>query len=356
MKYKNILITGGAGFVGSHFALSLARLYPETRIVALDNLKRRGSELNIPRLTAAGVHFVHGDVRNPEDLSTIGPVDLILECSAEPSVLAGRDGSPAYVVSTNLIGTVNCLEIARRHAADFIFLSTSRVYPVREISSLKYTENETRFELSTDQEVLGASERGISEEFPLGKTRSLYGATKLASELIIQEYIAMYGIKGVINRCGVITGPWQMGKVDQGVVVLWVARHIFKKSLSYIGYDGTGKQVRDFMHVDDLFDLILLQLHNLEDYNSEVYNVGGGTKNSFSLLELTRACEQVTGNTIEISSVAENRPDDLPIYLSDSTKIRAKSGWKPKKNLTQTVTEIAQWITENKETVSRILT
>ena len=127
---RQVLITGGAGFVGSSLGLGLAQRYPDWKIIALDNLKRRGSELNIPRLKQAGIEFVHGDVRNAEDLEASAlPVDLILECSAEPSVLAGYT-SPGYVLQTNLIGTINCLELARQTQADFIFLSTSRVIPL----------------------------------------------------------------------------------------------------------------------------------------------------------------------------------------------------------------------------------
>jgi CDP-paratose 2-epimerase len=256
---RQVLITGGAGFVGSSLGLGLAQRYPDWKIIALDNLKRRGSELNIPRLKQAGIEFVHGDVRNAEDLEASAlPVDLILECSAEPSVLAGYT-SPGYVLQTNLIGTINCLELARQNQADFIFISTSRVYPIAYLNQLNYTETDTRFQLSEQQDLPGVSQFGISEQFPLDLPRSLYGSTKLASELIINEYGDAYGLRTLINRCGVLTGPWQMGKVDQGVFALWVANHYFQKSLKYIGYGGTGKQVRDFLHVADLLDLIDIQ-------------------------------------------------------------------------------------------------
>src|SRR3990172_3746260 len=115
---KLILITGGAGFVGSNLAIKIKKNNIKSRVIALDNLKRRGSELNMARLKDAGVEFIHGDVRNKEDLECIGPFDLMIECSAEPSVLAGYNESPAYLVNTNLLGTVNCLESVRKHKAD----------------------------------------------------------------------------------------------------------------------------------------------------------------------------------------------------------------------------------------------
>ncbi len=356
MNYKNILITGGAGFVGSNTAIKLKEHFENVHIIVLDNLKRRGSELNIPRLKSKGIEFVHGDIRNKEDLQFQKNIDLIIECSAEPSVLAGVYDSPEYVINTNLVGTLNCLETARIHKADVIFLSTSRVYPMKELNSLEFKEDKTRFTLLKKQKTVGASEKGINENFPLGKTRSLYGASKLASEFILQEYIETYKIRGIINRCGVITGPWQMGKIDQGVIVLWIARHIWKnKPLSYIGYGGEGKQVRDFIHIDDLFDVLILQLKNFDSFNSEVYNIGGGIENSLSLQEMTTLCEKITGNKIEIKKEKNDRPNDIRIYISDSTKFQKKTGWKCKKNAKQTFTDIYEWIVENKNLLEPIL-
>lgn len=352
---KRYLITGGAGFVGSNLAICLKQNEESVHVIALDNLKRRGSELNIPRLRKYGVDFVHGDIRNKEDLQAVDKIDCIIECSAEPSVLAGFSGSPEYLINTNLMGTVNCLEVARRCKADFIFLSTSRVYPIAVLNDLEYRETETRFELAPDQRATGVSSSGFSEEFPLNGVRSLYGATKLASELILHEYIDMYGIRGVINRCGVITGPWQMGKVDQGFVVLWTARHIYDGKLAYFGYGGTGKQVRDVLHVEDLYRLIDLQLKDFDNHNGQVYNVGGGRNVSTSLKELTELCVETTGNRIAIDSVKEDRVADIRLYLSDCSKISLATGWKPERDMASIIQEISRWIYDNKEQLRDIL-
>lgn len=354
MVYKRILVTGGAGFVGSAICIKLKIHYPSIEVVALDNLMRRGSELNIPRLKKYGVNFVHGDVRSKQDLD-VGKIDLLVECSAEPSVMAGVTSSPEYLLHTNLIGAINCFEEARRKEADVIFLSTSRVYPIKTINQLSFIEKEKRFEFSNKQEINGASKNGISEKFSLDGIRSLYGTTKLAAELLLQEYRENYGIKTVINRFGLISGPWQMGKIDQGVIVLWIARHMFQKPLSYIGFDGSGKQVRDMLHVDDVFNCIVLELEQMGKADGNIYNVGGGLINSVSLLELTDMCQKITGKTVPMKRVSKTRQGDIKSYITDSGKITRELGWKQKKTIEETLNEIYQWISENEHMLMNIL-
>lgn len=339
-----ILVTGGAGFAGANLALKLKAAYPAYTVVALDNLKRRGSELNLPRLKDAGVDFVHGDIRNPTDFDALPAVDLVIEASAEPSVLAGLDTPPDYVVQTNLTGTVHCLNYALRHRAAVVFLSTSRVYPIEPLQQLAYTEASTRFELADAQPWAGASAHGIAEDFPLAGARSFYGTTKLASELLIEEYRTFYGLQTVINRCGVLTGPWQMGKVDQGVVVLWAAKHTWPGQLKYIGYGGTGKQVRDLLHIDDLYTLVDYQLHHLAQVDGRTYNVGGGRAVSASLRELTELCQGITGNTIPIDPVPEARTADVPIYLTDHRNVTEHLGWKPERTPEHILADIHTWL------------
>jgi CDP-paratose 2-epimerase len=349
---SRILITGGAGFIGANIGLSLKERYPTCEIIAIDNLKRRGSELNLPRLKQGGVSFIHGDVRNREDLlgGALEP-ELIIECSAEPSVLAGYT-SPEYMLNTNLLGTIHCLELARRCQSDFIFLSTSRVYPIALLNQLYTEETASRFVLRDEQPIRGASCQGISEDFPLTGKRSLYGATKLASEQLIAEYADAYNIRTIINRCGTITGPWQMGKIDQGVFVLWVANHYFGKSLSYIGYGGTGKQVRDLLHVADLSYLIDLQIKKLDALNGQTFNVGGGLQCSLSLQETTCLCRELIDREIPIDHTIESRPGDVRIFITDHSKVTSNTGWKPKWGPRETIADIVKWI-RNSESIIR---
>jgi CDP-paratose 2-epimerase len=350
-----ILITGGAGFVGSTLAIGLRTHLSGARIIAFDNLRRRGSEINLRRLQEAGVEFVHGDVRSVEDLDAVGAADVVLDCSAEPSVLAGYTTSPSYVVRTNLEGSFNCFEFARRWGADVMFLSTSRVYPVAALNELRFHEAASRFELDEDQVLPGASARGLSEEFPLEGARSLYGATKLCAELLLAEYRVMYGLRTVVNRCGVLAGPWQMGKVDQGVVALWVARHLFDGSLSYIGFGGEGRQVRDLLHVDDLLQLVVQQLADFDRLDGETFNVGGGRAVSASLQELTTVCQEVSGHAIPIDREPEDRPADVRVYISDCSRVTSATSWAPTRSVATIVDDTYRWMHDHRSEVQWLL-
>lgn len=340
-----ILITGGAGFVGSALALALRRAVPGSNVVALDNLRRAGSELRIPELRRAGVEFVHGDVRNPDDLELGGrPLDYVIECSAEPSVLAGYNESPRYVIETNLGGTINCLELARERGAKVVFLSTSRVYPTAAVNRLAFAEDTTRFQLTAAQNVVGASAQGISESFPLNGARTFYGASKLASELLLDEYAGAYGLEYATIRFGVISGPGQMGKVEQGVFSLWMARHLWGESLTYKGWGGSGKQLRDVVHIHDVRDLVFAMLSNWDAVCGRTFNAGGGCAISASLLEATHACEEITGRRLRFSSVTETHASDVRIYLSDNSAITRALGWHPTRDVRVILEDLCSWM------------
>jgi CDP-paratose 2-epimerase len=341
-----LLITGGAGFVGGNLAVQLAGRHLDWEIAAVDNLHRPGSELNLPRLRDAGVSFIQGDVREPRDLGAAAPFDAMVECSAEPSVLAGFDDT-AYSFQTNLVGAYHCLEEARRQEAFVVFLSTSRVYPVEQLLALELEETATRFELADTQPVPGASRAGISEDFPLVGARTLYGTTKLAAEMLIAEYADAFGLRAVSNRCGVIAGPWQMGKVDQGVFSWWLLSHFFGRDLSYIGFGGTGKQVRDLLHIDDLVDLVDEQLTEPERWAGVTVNVGGGRESSLSLLETTELCRELTGNEVSVTPEAQTRPGDVPVYLSDCARLFSLISWRPRRAPREVLADLLGWAREH---------
>jgi CDP-paratose 2-epimerase len=350
-----ILVTGGAGFIGSHLALGLRQLVHGAEVVALDNLRRRGSELALPRLRVGGVTFIHGDVRATEDLEAVGPVDLLIECSAEPSVHAGYGGSPGYLVNSNLVGLINCLEHLRRTGGNLVFLSTSRVYPIAALREIKLTRQNDRLAVPRGVMGPGWSESGIAEDFPMQGSRSLYGATKLAAELLIEEYRALYGMQAVVNRCGVVAGPWQMGKVDQGFIALWLARHVFGGRLSYSGFGGEGLQVRDVLHVSDLCELVAEQIQTLAAHDGKVSNVGGGAARSLSLMELTDMCRDLTGTRIPVGSDPETRPADIPYYVSDCTALFRRTQWRPRRGLDRILADTHRWLVDERSWLEPIL-
>jgi CDP-paratose 2-epimerase len=352
----SILITGGAGFIGSQIAFKLKQKYPLEKIIVFDNLKRRGSELNLPLFKKANIDFVHGDIRNFTDLQSLRRnFEVFIEASAEPSVHAGTEGDPSYLLHTNLVGTLNCLEFARKNCGTMIFLSTSRVYSIQSLKAIPLQETESRFEIDETSTIMsGLSKQGISEEFDTKSFRSLYGASKLGSELVAQEYAQTYKMNILINRCGVIAGPGQWGKVDQGVFTLWVANHFFNKPLSYTGFGGKGKQVRDLIHPDDLYTLINAQLNAANIYSGQVFNVGGGNTASTSLKELTKICRDVTGNQININSIIKTASVDIPYYVTDYRRVSEAFSWKPVRTVINIVHDIYGWLKREENNVRHI--
>lgn len=344
-----ILISGGAGFVGSSLAKSFKKANSAHEIVAFDNLRRRGSERNLPDFKKLGIEFVHGDIRVLSDLEDLGSrkFDLFIDAAAEPSVLAGLSGSPQYVLQTNLSGTLNSLEYARRSCGSFLFLSTSRVYSLAALRGIRLSETPTRFIADAEQNQVGVGPNGVDVDFSVSSARSLYGASKLCSEQVAQEYSDTYKLPVLINRCGVIAGPGQFGKVDQGVFTLWVANHVFGKSLKYTGFGGEGKQVRDLLHPDDLYALLLKQIEGRQAWQGQVYNVGGGTDVSVSMQEMTKLCQDISGKKIEIMSNPETNPVDIPFYVTDNARVEKTYAWHRSKTPIDIVREIYEWIRAN---------
>ena len=277
-----------------------------------------------------------------------------MEASAEPSVHAGLNSSPNYLLQTNLQVTLNCLEFARSRVNALIFLSTSRVYSLQPLKEIQLEEAATRLEISAKQNWPGVSAAGLDENFPTHLPRSLYGASKLASELVIQEYVDSFKMKAIINRCGVIAGPGQFGKVDQGVFTLWIANHYFNKPLRYTGFGGTGKQVRDLLHPRDLFALLQKQVAQIESCSGEIFNIGGGRKVSTSLLEWTKEAERVTGHSVKIPGDPATAHVDVPLYVTDSRQAFDKFGWKPEVTRETIADEIGAWLKSNEPSLREL--
>jgi CDP-paratose 2-epimerase len=351
-----ILITGGAGFVGSALAAYFLRGAAQNSVVILDNLRRRGSERNVTELVSKGVTFVHGDVRNAADLDALdGNFDVLIEASAEPSVHAGIGGSPRYVLDTNLLGAMNCLEFARNRCSGLVFLSSSRIYSIDPLAKLPLVKLPTRLDLQQECGIPGVGPAGVREDFACDSHRSFYGASKLAAELLCQEYAAHGGLRVVINRCGVIAGPGQFGKTDQGVFTLWVARHHFGRPLKYTGFGGKGLQVRDLLHPEDLCDLLSRQLQSLDQVSGRTFNVGGGRSGSVSLQEFTSLCQDAVGREVPVDEDPVTSPVDIPWYVTDHAKITGLLGWAPQRRPRQIVRDIATWVRANEGALSSLI-
>jgi CDP-paratose 2-epimerase len=183
----------------------------------------------------------------------------------------------------------------------------------------------------------------------------MYGATKLSAELLIAEYADAFGLRAVIDRCGVLAGPWQMGRVDQGVFSWWLLCHHFGRPLSYIGFGGSGKQVRDLLHIDDLVDLVSEQLSNPDRWSGVTANVGGGREHSLSLLETTELCRELTGREVPIDAEPESRPGDVPIYLSDCSRLFSLSSWRPRRSPRDTLADLLEWTTTHEAALAEAL-
>ena len=334
-----ILITGGCGFVGSNIAIYLKKKLKNAKISSLDNLTRKGSILNRDRLKIHRIKNFNYNIEKFEKINNLPKFDLIIDCCAEPAIEASRK-DPDRVFKTNLIGTFNILKKCKKDNANIIFLSSSRVYSISRLRNFSKSLN-----ISKPLKI----KKKINENFDTTNASSLYGFTKLASEKLIREIFFKTKLKYIINRFGVIAGPWQFGKQDQGFVPLWVAKHYLKKKLSYIGFGGYGNQVRDVIHIDDVCEIISIQIKKLKKINNNTFNIGGGLKSYISLKDLTSKCQKITNNKIIIKKVPKTSIFDIPYFITDNKKIKKFYNWEPLKNINIILNDIYQWLHKNKK-------
>ena len=333
-----ILITGGCGFVGSNIAIFLKKKLKNSKIYSLDNLYRNGSKLNQLRMSNYGIKNYNIDIRNFKKISKLIKFNLIIDCCAEPAIEASKI-NPDRVFGTNLVGTFNILKKCISDKSNIIFLSSSRVYSIKDLRNLVKNINLKK---------PIKNKKKINESFETSSPSSLYGYTKLSSEKLIKEFFFKSNLKYIINRFGVIAGPWQFGKQDQGFVSLWIAKHFLKKKLSYIGFGGHGNQVRDLIHIDDVNNIIYLQIKNLKSKYNDTFNIGGGVKNTISLKKLTNKCQKITGNKLKIGKQKETSIFDIQSYVTDNSKIKKVYNWSPKKSVDDILIDVYDWLKINK--------
>jgi CDP-paratose 2-epimerase len=348
-KQMKLLITGICGFVGSTLARGLLECCERLQIVGLDNLSRPGSELNRAALRHRDIIVQHADIRTPSDLETLSTVDWVIDAAANPSVLAGVSGvtSSRQLVEHNLMGTLNLLEYCKRSSAGFIMLSTSRVYSLSSLVQLKLNVRNQAFEpYLNGRPETGLTIKGVTESFSTTPPLSLYGSSKLASEIMALEYGKAFQIPVHVNRCGVLAGAGQFGKPDQGIFSYWIHSYCHRKPLKYIGFGGSGYQVRDCLHPKDLVPLLQKQMEAPLEKAGRPINVGGGMINSISLAQLSEWCAERFGR-YSIERVPQERQFDVPWLVLDATMSQEVWGWSPKTTLEEILNEIANHAVEN---------
>jgi CDP-paratose 2-epimerase len=349
-----ILITGICGFVGGRLSTALQERVADAEILGIDNLIRPGSESNRRKLAQRGIRVLHGDVRMRSDIDLLPGCDWVIDAAANPSVLAGLDNrsSPRQLGEHNLAGTLNVLEFCREKKAGLILLSSSRVYSVKDLANLPITARGNAFQLCANQPLPdGVSQDGISEAFPVRQPISLYGATKLCSEIMALEYGSAFDFPVWINRCGVLAGAGQFGTAEQGIFSYWLHAHAARLPLRYIGFGGTGYQVRDAFHPDDLAELLVQQMRRDPGFDS-IFNVGGGADNAMSLAQLTDWCNDRFGKH-EPAPDERPRPFDIPWVIMNNLRVTNEFGWNPRRSLASILEEIGAHVSENPDWLER---
>lgn len=336
-----ILITGGCGFVGTNIALFLSK--KKFKVDSLDNLSRKGSKYNLHLLKTNNIKNYNLNINNKKLIKKLPKYNLIIDCCAEAAVEISKKKIDE-VINTNLIGTINILKKAKKDGSKIIFLSSSRVYPIHHLSSIVKNKNISKSI---------AINKKINENQSTRGAKSIYGLTKFASEMFIEEFSYAFGIKYIINRCGVISGPLQFGKQDQGFVSLWIWNHINKKKLNYIGYGGHGNQIRDVLHINDLCRLIFIQIKKFSKIKNKLFTVGGSKKSYTSLKNLTLMCQKITKNKIKIGKKSKTSIYDIPYYITDNGNVFKTYKWKPKKSMYDVVKDTYIWLSTNKKTIKK---
>lgn len=339
----HILVTGGAGFIGSHVAAFYAG--QGSQVTVLDNLSRQKllgmSEANALYNWSflegiGGIRLVRGDICDAEALDRVCPgVDLIVHAAAQTAVTTSLV-RPDEDFSSNALGTFSLLEAARRHGVPaVVYCSTNKVYGDR-VNQVPVEEGETRYAFSGDH----AS--GISESFGVDLCEHTpYGCSKLAGDLYMQDYAHIHGIRVGVFRMSCIYGERQMGVEDQGWLAWFTIAAMTGRPITLF---GDGKQVRDILYVGDLVNLFNRFAES--DVAHTVCNAGGGPENTLSLLELIEVLEEETGKRSPVS-FAPWRPSDQKVYISDISKAARTFGWAPVTALREGVRRLVRWVGEN---------
>lgn len=337
-RKMKMLVIGGAGFAGSNVAFHL--LNKGHDVIVFDNLVRRGGEMNLDPFRKAGIEFVHGDIRNPEDLAQLkGKCDIIFLTAAQPSVWFGYE-NPVFDITNNYTGMLNVLEFARKKKSAMIFWSTNKVYTATKINAIETEETKTRYSFKYVT-------LGIAEDFPIdGDDHGIYGLSKVCADLTCQEWSNAFDLPVVVNRFSCLAGPGQFGKTEQGWCAWFVIAAMLELPVTIFGFKG--KQVRDILFVPDMLTLIDKQIEQINHLHGEVFNIGGGQGCNASLLEFITKVEYLTGKRIEYVYDPVEHKADHRVYISDTRKAKQLLGWEPKIGLQAGIADLVDWVQKNR--------
>lgn len=342
-----VLVTGGAGMVGSHSAEFFALGNPKNKVIVLDNLMRskifgfdqQSVEFNWNYLKKfKNIQRVKGDVRNDKDVArAMGKgVDVVIHTAGQPGVPSSVR-MPKEDFSINAFGTLNVLEAARKKSKDtvVIYCSTNKVYG-ENVDKIPLIEKEKRY--------IYDGIKGVSEELSTDLTgHTPYGVSKLAGDLYVQEYSHIYKMKTAVFRMSCTYGTRQFGFEDQGWVAWFIIAALFNKPVTIY---GNGKQVRDMLYVDDLVDAFNRFITS--DLKSAIFNAGGGAQNTISLLEFIDELQEQTGKKLKVK-FADWRPSDQKVYITDTSKMERLLNWKISTPVKDGICKLKDWVIKNKK-------
>ena len=334
----NILVTGGCGFLGSNLvAYGIQHSY---NVTVFDNLSRVGASNNLARLHSKGSFtFIHGDTSNRDDVDFLfqkNTYDAVFHVAGQVAMTTSID-NPYKDFQTNTVGTLNVLEAVRRYnpKAVIIYSSTNKVYG--DLEQFHYHETETRY-------VCDEFPKGFDESVPLD-FHSPYGCSKGASDQYMIDYHRIFGLKTIVFRHSSMYGGRQFATYDQGWVGWFCSKAIEKynnPTCEPFTISGNGKQVRDILHADDMVELYFSAVQNANKIAGGVFNIGGGMKQSLSLLELFKVLEEMLDIKMNYRQLP-SRVSDQKIFVADITKIHEAIGWQPKISAKEGIKRMIAW-------------
>lgn len=339
-----VLITGGAGFIGSNLAERLLS-EPDTKVRIFDNLSRRGVAYNIEWLHSLPgsrrLEVIRGDVRDLRTVQqAVADVSEIFHFAAQVAVTTSI-ADPANDFDINATGTFHVLEAARlsRRKPFILYTSTNKVYGA--LKRLSVEVEGTHYRASMP------GFRGVDESEPLD-FHSPYGCSKGTADQYVHDYARIYDLPAVVFRMSCIAGPRQFGNEDQG----WVAHFLYSiLNGKPINVYGDGHQVRDILHVHDLLDAMLAARRAIDRTRGQVFNLGGGMERAVSVIEMLQTIERKTGKPLRLCH-SRVRPGDQSLYVANTSKLEQFTGWHARRSIAQILEAIYQFWLCNHDTLA----